>query len=69
MRHDKRGTDGHAATTGAAGMRLALPAGWARAYTGSGREYFIDHNTRTTSWTHPLLATPAMPAVDMKRSA
>eukprot|EP00611_Tribonema_gayanum_P000369 TRINITY_DN10250_c0_g1_i2.p1 TRINITY_DN10250_c0_g1~~TRINITY_DN10250_c0_g1_i2.p1 ORF type:complete len:503 (-),score=102.44 TRINITY_DN10250_c0_g1_i2:57-1469(-) len=69
MRHDKRGTDGHAATTGTAGMRLALPAGWARAYTGSGREYFIDHNTRTTSWTHPLLATPAMPAVDMKRSA
>ena len=31
----------------------ALPPGWQRMLTADGREYFVDHNTQTTSWTRP----------------
>jgi hypothetical protein len=34
-----------------------LPAGWERKITRTNREYFIDHNDRTTSFSHP--ARPA----------
>jgi hypothetical protein len=30
-----------------------LPAGWERAETAEGKEYFIDHNTKTTHWKLP----------------
>jgi scaffold protein salvador len=33
---------------------LPLPAGWTVGYTMRGRKYFIDHNTQTTHWSHPL---------------
>ena len=33
---------------------LPLPAGWTVGYTMRGRKYFIDHNTKTTHWSHPL---------------
>ena len=28
----------------------ALPAGWEIRYTDDGRPFYVDHNTRTTSW-------------------
>ncbi len=33
---------------------LPLPLGWTVGYTLRGRRYFIDHNTKTTHWSHPL---------------
>ncbi|KAI0913926.1 HECT-domain-containing protein [Ustulina deusta] len=30
-----------------------LPAGWERREDGMGRTYYVDHNSRTTSWTRP----------------
>ena len=35
-------------------VELPLPAGWTVGYTARGRKYFIDHNTKTTHWSHPL---------------
>uniref|UniRef100_A0A3P9GXJ2 Protein salvador homolog 1 n=1 Tax=Oryzias latipes TaxID=8090 RepID=A0A3P9GXJ2_ORYLA len=37
-----------------AGEDLPLPAGWTVDWTIRGRKYFIDHNTNTTHWSHPL---------------
>ena len=31
-----------------------LPIGWSVGQTLRGRRYFIDHNTQTTHWSHPL---------------
>lgn len=31
-----------------------LPAGWERREDNLGRTYYVDHNTRTTTWTRPL---------------
>ncbi|NXD30755.1 SAV1 protein, partial [Spelaeornis formosus] len=33
---------------------LPLPPGWSVDWTIRGRKYFIDHNTNTTHWSHPL---------------
>lgn len=33
---------------------LPLPAGWSVDWTIRGRRYYIDHNTNTTHWSHPL---------------
>ncbi|KAM7215296.1 hypothetical protein V8F06_009347, partial [Rhypophila decipiens] len=33
--------------------RTALPAGWECRFDIDGREYYVDHNTRTTSWLRP----------------
>ena len=33
---------------------LPLPPGWSVGYTLRGRQYYIDHNTKTTHWSHPL---------------
>ncbi|KAJ9059430.1 E3 ubiquitin-protein ligase pub1 [Entomophthora muscae] len=30
-----------------------LPTGWEQRYTPEGRSYFVDHNTRTTTWVDP----------------
>ncbi|KAK6461152.1 hypothetical protein DFJ63DRAFT_308085 [Scheffersomyces coipomensis] len=30
-----------------------LPAGWEQRFTNEGRPYFVDHNTRTTTWVDP----------------
>lgn len=30
-----------------------LPAGWEQRHTPEGRPYFVDHNTRTTTWVDP----------------
>ncbi|KAK3995772.1 hypothetical protein QBC44DRAFT_13292 [Cladorrhinum sp. PSN332] len=36
-----------------------LPAGWERREDNLGRTYYVDHNTRTTSWTRPTGASGA----------
>ncbi|KAI4169966.1 MAG: hypothetical protein LQ346_008917 [Caloplaca aetnensis] len=33
-----------------------LPPGWERRRDHKQRAYYVDHNTRTTSWCHPLIA-------------
>lgn len=38
------------ATTAGSGE---LPAGWEQRHTPEGRSYFVDHNTRTTTWVDP----------------
>ncbi|XP_043572277.1 membrane-associated guanylate kinase, WW and PDZ domain-containing protein 3a isoform X3 [Chiloscyllium plagiosum] len=38
-----------------------LPNNWEMAYTDSGMIYFIDHNTKTTTWLDPRLAKKAKP--------
>jgi len=46
-----------AAAAGASGATQAgtgpLPAGWEQRFTPEGRPYFVDHNTRTTTWVDP----------------
>ena len=40
----------------------SLPPGWeSRTDTTTGRTFYIDHNTRTTSWSLPEQATPSEP--------
>ncbi|KZV92851.1 HECT-domain-containing protein [Exidia glandulosa HHB12029] len=34
-----------------------LPAGWEERYTPEGRPYYVDHNTRTTTWVDPRRQT------------
>lgn len=33
----------------------ALPPGWEERVTRDGRPYYVDHNTRTTSWERPSM--------------
>ena len=40
---------------------LPLPPGWSVGWTIRGRKYYIDHNTKTTHWSHPL-ETEGLPA-------
>ncbi|KIJ69476.1 hypothetical protein HYDPIDRAFT_179279 [Hydnomerulius pinastri MD-312] len=42
------------ATTAGTG---SLPAGWEERYTPEGRPYYVDHNTRTTTWVDPRRQT------------
>jgi len=42
------------ATTAGSG---ALPNGWEERYTPEGRPYYVDHNTRTTTWVDPRRQT------------
>ncbi|KAF9246583.1 hypothetical protein BU15DRAFT_85326 [Melanogaster broomeanus] len=35
----------------------SLPAGWEERYTPEGRPYYVDHNTRTTTWVDPRRQT------------
>ena len=44
----------------AEGPSQGLPVGWEAARTPDGREYFINHSNKTTSWTRPSL-DPAPP--------
>lgn len=56
-------TGGNSAAAGATGAQAAsgtttqgsgpLPAGWEQRFTPEGRPYFVDHNTRTTTWVDP----------------
>ncbi|KAJ3331108.1 hypothetical protein HDU76_004062 [Blyttiomyces sp. JEL0837] len=40
----------------------ALPAGWEMRFTPEGRPYFLDHNTRQTTWKDPRIPTHAAAA-------
>lgn len=49
----------HSSTTsGSSGYmsneEMPLPTGWSVDWTVRGRKYYIDHNTQTTHWSHPL---------------
>lgn len=33
---------------------MPLPPGWSVDFTLRGRKYYVDHNTKTTHWSHPL---------------
>ena len=37
-----------------ADQETPLPPGWSVGWTQRGRKYYIDHNTKTTHWSHPL---------------
>ena len=43
------------------GHEPAIPPGWSVGWTMRGRKYYIDHNTKTTHWSHPL-ETEGLPA-------
>jgi E3 ubiquitin-protein ligase NEDD4 len=47
------GADGGATTTDPG----SLPDGWEERYTQEGRPYYVDHNTRTTTWVDPRRQT------------
>ncbi|KAI9511320.1 HECT-domain-containing protein [Russula earlei] len=47
------GTGGGNTTAGSG----SLPAGWEERYTPEGRPYYVDHNTRTTTWVDPRRQT------------
>lgn len=51
------GTTANAVSMMATGATTAgtgeLPAGWEQRHTPEGRSYFVDHNTRTTTWVDP----------------
>lgn len=42
-----------AATGGTTRGLGELPSGWEQRFTSEGRPYFVDHNTRTTTWVDP----------------
>ncbi|KAM4037560.1 membrane-associated guanylate kinase, WW and PDZ domain-containing protein 2 isoform 6-T6 [Anomaloglossus baeobatrachus] len=46
----------------------SLPDNWEMAYTEKGEVYFIDHNTKTTSWLDPRLAKKAKPPEECKEN-
>ena len=49
-----------AASAGGASVEPAtLPPGWSIGTTPEGRKYYIDHNTHSTQWHHPLQPAPA----------
>jgi len=45
-----------------------LPQGWEARVDGRGRKYYVDHNTKSTSWFHPLLPQPMLPAISHPNS-
>ncbi|KAI6649483.1 Transcriptional coactivator YAP1 [Oopsacas minuta] len=40
-------------------ITLPLPNGWERRFTPEGEVFYVDHNSRTTSWKHPGLLAPS----------
>ncbi|XP_052077107.1 membrane-associated guanylate kinase, WW and PDZ domain-containing protein 2-like isoform X2 [Mytilus californianus] len=36
-------------------VEISLPMGWSYNWTFRGRKYYIDHNKKTTHWSHPLI--------------
>lgn len=55
------------ATTQTALNLGALPSGWEMRMTSSGRIYFVDHNTRTTTWDDPRMPSNDPSAPQYKR--
>ncbi|KAI6114349.1 hypothetical protein F5141DRAFT_706205 [Pisolithus sp. B1] len=48
---------------------VPLPAGWEERRTPEGRPYFLDHNTRSTTWNDPRRATTAAVSLPEDRNA
>jgi E3 ubiquitin-protein ligase NEDD4 len=44
------------------GPEPPLPPGWEERKDGSGRTYYVDHNSRTTTWGRPNGRAPAVPS-------
>lgn len=45
-----------------------LPSGWEISYTDKGRMFFIDHNTKQTTWVDPRTGKPSpQPALDFEK--
>ncbi|XP_055454325.1 E3 ubiquitin-protein ligase NEDD4 isoform X2 [Psammomys obesus] len=51
----------HQASPPSGTQQAFLPKGWEVRHAPNGRPFFIDHNTKTTSWDDPRLKTPAPP--------
>ena len=49
-------------TAGEDGARRTLPPGWEERRGRRGRSYFVDHNTRTTTWNDPRQTSASAPA-------
>ncbi|KAI8338086.1 E3 ubiquitin-protein ligase RSP5 [Chlamydoabsidia padenii] len=47
---------------------VALPPGWEQREDQLGRSYYVDHNTRTTTWKRPSIITPEDQPSDLERS-
>ena len=45
--------EGAISTSPATAGSSVLPLGWEQRHTSEGRPYFVDHNTRTTTWADP----------------
>ncbi|KAF9533161.1 hypothetical protein CPB83DRAFT_903141 [Crepidotus variabilis] len=45
---------------------IPLPLGWEERRTAEGRPYFVDHHTRTTTWTDPRRATQPPPSAAVR---
>ncbi|KAH9972248.1 hypothetical protein BGW80DRAFT_1459873 [Lactifluus volemus] len=45
-----------------------LPPGWETRRTPQGLIYYVDHNTRSTSWTHPTIIEGLPPGWDVRRT-
>jgi WW domain/Heterokaryon incompatibility protein (HET) len=50
VRQDHTRTNGAPSASASTG---GLPSGWEMRHTPTGRAYFVDHRSRTTSWVHP----------------
>lgn len=56
--HNATHASGIIPTTSTEEGELPLPPGWSADRTLRGRRYYMDHNTQTTHWTHPLDSVP-----------
>ncbi|GJQ78357.1 hypothetical protein Trydic_g22184 [Trypoxylus dichotomus] len=54
LAHHLRHATGQTETAQDQSEELPLPPGWSVDYTLRGRKYYVDHNTKTTHWSHPL---------------
>lgn len=48
---------------------IPLPLGWEERRTPEGRPYFVDHHTRTTTWTDPRRTTQPPPSAVLRPAA
>ncbi|KAJ1554603.1 hypothetical protein HK405_004587 [Cladochytrium tenue] len=64
-RQDPASPNAHSTTA----TTTTLPAGWEMRYTVDGRPYFVDHNTRTTTWLDPRRTRPPAPAATGQTTA
>lgn len=48
-------------------LELPLPPGWSVDYTLRGRKYYIDHNAKTTHWSHPLERKQFLISIETKQ--